>query len=154
MQNASRPGTVRKKHVLRVEPKESKNRLPMSSDQRSSTALTMDKVIPMIGASQNMVAAGLSMPNFLSLRRTCVKAHRIPPKAVPARTRRNPERAKCVSVATIRITPAKIRVMTPTRRSENTSRRNQNANASTNNRDEDLTIARKSVSKHSVLLLE
>lgn len=52
-----------------------------------------------------------------------------------------PFRENSVSVATMRTSPTRMRKMTPTRRSENISRRNRNANNKTKIREEFLTIA-------------
>jgi hypothetical protein len=70
-----------------------------------------------------------------------VRLHRSPPIALALITRRNPSRTKAVSDATINKTPEKIKEMTATSLHENTSRRNRNANKSTNIRDDDLHIA-------------
>jgi len=56
-------------------------------------------------------------------------------------TRRNPSRKKSVSVATMSRTPEKIKKITATSLHENSSRRNRNANKSTNIREDDLHIA-------------
>lgn len=52
-----------------------------------------------------------------------------------------PPSTKCVSVATIRSTPVKIRRITPTSRMEKVSKRKRNAKAKTNTSEEDLHIA-------------
>jgi len=52
-----------------------------------------------------------------------------------------PVKWKAVSVATMRTTPAEMRVMTNTRRQENISRRKRKAKRSTKISDEDLHIA-------------
>ena len=52
-----------------------------------------------------------------------------------------PAKWKAVSVATMRTTPAEIRVMTNTRRKENISRRKRNAKRSIKISDEDLHLA-------------
>lgn len=52
-----------------------------------------------------------------------------------------PAKWKAVSVATMRTTPAEMRVMTNTRRQENSSRRKRKAKRSTKISDEDLHIA-------------
>ena len=57
-----------------------------------------------------------------------------------------PVRWKAVSVATMRATPAEMRVMTNTRRHENISRRKRKAKKSTKISDEDLHIANGCVS--------
>jgi hypothetical protein len=101
----------------------------------------MAKESPMMGESQYMVAAGLSKPIFLFLRRIWDRPHRSPPHALALSTRRRPESTKCVSVATIRTTPLKMRRITPTRRKEKVSRRRRNAKKRTNIKDDDLHIA-------------
>lgn len=103
--------------------------------------LTIARVMPMIGASQKTVAAGLLNPIFLSRRRSCVKLHLRPPRALALITMIKPFNTKWVSVATIRRIPENIRSMTAIRCHENISKRKTNANKRTKMREEDLHIA-------------
>lgn len=57
-------------------------------------------------------------------------------------TKMNPPKTKCVSVATIKSTPQKIRNITPIRRNEKVSRRNKNAKPRTKINDDDLHMAK------------
>lgn len=141
MQNARNPGTVRKKHVCNICHPPLKNFVENTLNQPSEKRLTRPRVTPMIGESQNRVAAGLFIPIFLFFRSTCVRPQRRPDIALALRQSRKPGRTNCVSVATMRTTPMTMSAMTLTRRQENTSNRSKNANNNTKMSDEDLTIA-------------
>ena len=134
--------------VVSVSVKPLKNRLRNNVVQLSTTRLTIASDTPITGDSQKIVAAGLSSPIFLFLRRTCVRLQRKPPDALAERTRMRPERTKWVSVATIRRTPIKMRKMTPTRRYENFSRRKRKAKRRTKIREEDLHMAVRKMTVH------
>lgn len=140
MQNATTPDAVRKKTVCRAL-KPTKNGLLNKTDQSSLIKLIIARVMPITGASQYIVAAGLSMPISLFFNKSWVRAHRKPPRPLAVSTRRNPRNIKSVSVATMRRTPENIRKMTATSRIENFSSRNRKANKRTKISDEDLTIA-------------
>jgi hypothetical protein len=141
MQNARTPGRIKKNSVLSVVKKPLKKWEAKRSCQLSIARLTTASVNPIGGASQKTVAAGLSKPILWSFNRRWVKLHRKPPNALADNTSRNPPKTKCDSVATIKITPEKMRKMTPIRRLEKTSNLKRKAKARTNMRDEDLTIA-------------
>jgi hypothetical protein len=70
-----------------------------------------------------------------------VRDHRRPPRALAEITIINPPRTKWFSVATIRSTPAEMRRITPTSRTEKVSRRKKKAKPKTNTREEDLHMA-------------
>lgn len=135
------PGSVKNKIVSNVFQAPSKNLLRKIVGQCSSTMLTMVKVAPILGASQKIVAAGLSRPIFLFFNRTWVRLHRRPPRALAVSTKMRPSRTKWASVATINTTPEKIKVITPTSFHEKASKRKRNANISTNINEDDLHIA-------------
>jgi hypothetical protein len=130
-----------KNTVCKLVPSPSKNLLLNTPIQSSITKLTPNILAPITGANQNSVATGLSNPIPLFFRRTWVSAHRSPPAAEAERTRRNPPRAKADSVATMRSTPPKMRVMTATRRREKDSSLKAKAKMRTKMREEDLTMA-------------
>jgi hypothetical protein len=104
-------------------------------------ALTTARVIPMEGANQNIVAAGLSKPNFLFFSSICVRLHRRPPKALALSTRIKPCNTNSASVATMRRTPRNMSKITAVRCQENVSSRKRIANSNTNISDDDLHIA-------------
>ena len=70
-----------------------------------------------------------------------MRVHRKPPSALALRTSIKPDKTKWVSVATIKRTPQKMRVMTPTSRSEKVSSLKRKANRRTNIKEDDLHIA-------------
>jgi len=135
------PGAARNKIVPTVLSPPSKKWVRKIDGQFSKERLTMPRVMPIEGANQKMVDAGLSNPIFLLLSRTCVRLHRRPPRALALMTRIRPSKTKWASVATISTTPAKIRVITAIKRQEKVSRRNRNANSRTNIKDDDLHMA-------------
>src|SRR5882762_7629201 len=141
MRNATIPGATRYIAVFKVAPRLAKKDDVKTLIQPSIKTLMKAKERPMAGASQNIVAAGLSKPIFLFLRSTWDRPHRRPPRALALSTRRRPDRTKCVSVATISTTPLKIRSITPTRRKEKGSKRKRNAKSRTNIKVDDLHIA-------------
>lgn len=140
MQNATTPGANMNDNVFTVRPSRKKS-LRKRDGQFSKETLTIPKVSAMQGASQKIVATGLSKPILLLLRRTCVRLQRRPPRALALRTRIKPCNTNSASVATMRRTPEKIKKITATRRHEKISSRKRKANSSTKIRDDDLHIA-------------
>jgi hypothetical protein len=107
----------------------------------SQTMLRRAIVMPIAGANQNIVAAGLSRPIVLFFMSIWVRLQRRPPHALAVITSKNPGRTKAVSEATIRTTPPKMRRMTAMSRNEKVSRRKRNAKNKTKMREDDLHIA-------------
>jgi hypothetical protein len=141
IQNAKIPGATKNRPERTVEARSRKNGDAYMVNHPSQIILRRAVVMPIAGVNQNMVAAGLSSPIFLFFMSSCVRLQRRPPHALAVITSKNPGRTKAVSEATIRITPPKMRRMTTTSRSENTSRRKKNAKDNTKMSEDDLHIA-------------
>lgn len=124
----------------------------------STSEVRMSIETHMVGASQKIVAQGLSRPigsssSFLSslfvapcppcapVSRICVRAHLNPPHALAINTNNIPPKANWVSVATMSTTPPVMSRMTDIRRVEKCSSLKMKAKKRTKTRDDDLHIA-------------
>lgn len=141
MKKAIAPGANTKKLVLSPVWNPSKNALESTVPKPSIIMQSVPRLAAMMGANQNIVAQGLSIPISFFCSNICVSAHRRPPTADAKNTRIIPDRTKCVSVATISTTPEVMRKMTRMSRREKDSRRKRKANPSTNTSEDDLHIA-------------
>lgn len=152
IQKANVPGINIYSPVITLVVKPSKNLLENTDIHPSTIILKQPRVMPMTGAIQKSAAGGVSSPMlcFLSLRnRSWVRDHRSPPDALAEITSRNPGRENEVSVATIRMTPKRMRKITPMSRREKTSKRKRKANMRTKMREEFFTIAGRNMSTKS-----